>query len=420
MAARLELKLRRHQLAAYRTETRFEVRVWHRRAGKTYYTLGRQLARALTTGRKDWRAYYLAPNRVQAKAIAWDYLKRWVSPLQLEINESELRVELPGGARMQLLGAESYDSLRGRYADDLALDETAHIPGVAWTTILSPMLADRRGRATFMGTPNGRMNLLHTLHRHALEAGDPEWSTSVLTYRDTDVLAEGEVMRMRRTMSEAEFAQELECSWDAALPGAFYARELADIEAQGRVASVRYDPELPVIAALDLGHNDLMPVIWMQPAGTEKRIIGCRAYQFTSIPDMVRSWRDLPWPTDRVVLPHDAGVREIGSGKTRTEVFIALGCDPVIAPRQSVMEGIEAVRRLLRHAVFDAQETVTLREALSSYRSEYDEVRGVHRVTPVHDWSSHYADAMRYLATGEPQDAGHWGPRDMGDMGIYA
>lgn len=244
------------------------------------------------------------------------------------------------------------------------------------------------------------MNLLHQVYEHA-GGDDPEWSRSRLTWRDTGALRESEIQRNRRAMSEAQFRQEFECSFDGALPGAFYQREMEQLEETGRVTSVRHDPRLPVVAALDLGHRDLMPVIWTQRAGTETRILACRAYQFTSIPDMVRDWRSLPWPTDRVILPHDARVRELGSGQTREETFSSLGVETTIAPNQAIDEGIEAVRVLLGSCVFDRDETRTLREALSSYRSELDEVRGVYKITPLHDWASHYADAMRYLAIGD-------------------
>ena len=219
---------------------------------------------------------------------------------------------------------------------------------------------------------------------------------------------------MRRSMSEAEFAQELECSFNAALRGAFYAKEMAEAEASGRITDVRYSKNLPVVAALDLGWSDAMVVVFTQHTGSEVRIIDCRTYEHTSVVDMVQDWRGLPFPIDHVILPHDAKVTDLGTGVTRRDTFHQLGCDTSIVPNQKVHEGIEQVRAMLPNTWFDKAATVTLREALSSYRSEFDEVRGVHRVTPVHDWSSHYADAVRYLALGRgaarPMD---WGTRDL-------
>jgi len=415
----VRLILRDHQLAAHKAEKRFQVNVWHRRAGKTFYVIGKMVVRALSTAKRDYRAFYVAPSYKQAKAISWDYLKSFVGPIPgTAINEAELRVDLPNGARIQLLGAESYDTLRGRYADDICIDETAQVPSTAWTTVLSPMLADRKGRATFIGTPAGRMNLFFDLWQYA--AGDDgEWGRSLLTYRDTNVLDEGEIARMRRTMREEEFAQEMECSWNAALRGAYYAKEMSAMETAGRVTSVLYDRTLPVTAAVDLGWSDAMVVGFWQHTGTEHRCLMAKAYEQTAIPDMIADWRTLPFPIDHVVLPHDARVRELGTGKSRQEVFHSLGCETSIAPSQSIHEGINSVRDLLPNTWLDAEGCKTLIEAMLAYRSEYDEVKNVHRLTPIHNWASHWADMVRYYALGRPASQFNWAPRPaLG--GIYA
>lgn len=398
----LRLLLRKHQLEAYRAETRFETRVWHRRCGKTFYTMARKLARALSTNRTDWQAFYIAPTRVQAKNIAWAYLTRWVRPLGVEPNESELKVTLPNGAKLQLLGGEQYDSLRGLYIDDATLDEAALIPSAAWTQVISPALADRKGRATFMGTPQGRMNLLFDMWE---EAGteDPEWSRSMLTYRDTGVLDAKEIARMRRTMTEAEFRQELECSWDAALPGSYWGKEMAEADAGGRVTVVRHEKSLPTYVALDLGISQgSMPCIYFQIVGTEMHILDCEVFEGTSIPDLVTHWRTKPYPLAEVILPHDRKVRELGTGKTREEVFRECGCTVRAVPDLGLDEGISQVALMLPHMWFNRDTTKHLREAMSAYRSEYDEVKRIHKLTPTHDWSSHIADAIRYAVTGRP------------------
>lgn len=415
----IRLNLRQHQLEAHRAEKRFQVNVWHRRAGKTFYSIGKKLTRALQTNRRDHRAFYVAPTFKQAKSISWDYLRRFVRPIPgTGINESELRVDLPNGSRIQLLGAEQYDSLRGMFADDLTLDETALIPSSAWNTVFSPMLADRKGRATFIGTPMGRMNLFFDQYQYAGE-GDPEWGRSLLKWNDTNILDVREIERMKRTMRPEEFDQEMNCSWNAALRGAYYAKEVSAAEQAGRITTVKYDKTLPVTAAVDLGWSDAMVVVFYQQAGTEHRILGARAYEQTSIPDMVMDWRTLPFPIDTVVLPHDAKVHELGSGKTRQEVFHGLGCSTVMAPNQNVHEGINQVRDFIPNCWFDRDECKTLIEALLAYRSEYDEVKNVHRVTPIHDWASHWADAFRYLVLGRPTSHG-WGPKPAFQGGIYA
>jgi len=406
---KVNIQLRPHQLAAYRARKRFDIRVWHRRSGKTFAAVAEQVSDALTTSRRDWRGYYIAPTFKQAKGISWDYVKDFTAQLPgTQANEAELKVDLVNGSRIQLLGAETYNSLRGLYADSVVVDETGLVPSEAWSLAVLPMLADRGGRALVQGTPMGRQNLFHNLYEEA-QAHPDEWSASLLTVHDTDALPADEVERLRRRLSEAEFAQELLCSWNAALRGAYYAQEMARAEAEGRITSVRYDAELPVTAALDLGWSDLMACVFVQVAGTEHRVIHSTAYQATSIGDMVTDWRKLGFPVHSVILPHDAKVHELGSGTTREAVFRQLGLTTYLAPRQSVHEGIEQVRAILKHAWFDREGTKTLREALLAYRSEFDEVRNVHRATPIHDWSSHWADALRTYATGRVALT-DWGP----------
>jgi phage terminase large subunit len=399
----IRVHLRPYQRKLFGDRTRFTVRLLHRRAGKSWLSCAELLTDAIQTTRKDWRGFYVCPSYRQAKAVAFDLLKGFVARIPgVGINESELRIDLPNGSRIQLLGAENYDSLRGRYADAVVLDEVAMIPTAAWTTVIAPMLADRLGRATFIGTPNGRVNLMADLWEYAGEADDPAWSRAKLTFEDTGVLAESEIRSLRRLMSEPEFEQEMLCSFDASTRGSFYGPLMAQAQDQARVTAVKHDRLAgPVQASLDLGYSDLMVAIFVQRTGTETRILKAEAYECTSIPDMVSKWRaDLPFKVEAVVLPHDARVHELGTGKTREQVFKALGLRTIIAPRQSLHEGIEQVRNLLPHCWFDKDDTRMLREALGAYRSEFDEVRQVHRMTPVHDWSSHWADALRTLATG--------------------
>jgi phage terminase large subunit len=190
------------------------------------------------------------------------------------------------------------------------------------------------------------------------------------------------------------------CSFDGATPGAFWGKVMSELDAKGRITTIERDPNSPLIAALDLGHSDLMPVIFMQEIGNQPRILGCETYQFTSIPDMVRDWQAKGLAPDRLILPHDAKVTELGTGQTRQQVFRNLGVANVLAPNVGLMDGIEQARTFLNRCWFNRESTTWLREALSQYRSEYDEIRGVHRLTPIHDQASHYADAFRYLAVG--------------------
>ena len=418
--ASINFKLKPHQLKAYESETRFEVRVWARRSGKTFYTIARQVARCIQAPVKDWRAYYIAPTRVQAKGITWSYLTAWLAGLPgVEFNIQELSVNFPNGSRLQLLGGEQYDTIRGRWIDDAVFDECAHIPSPAWTQVVSPALADRKGRCTFTGTPNGRHNLLHEMHHYAQTANDPEWSTDVLDVYEAGMVDDVEITRLKRQLDEAEFNQEMLCSWSAAMRGAYYAKLMERAERENRIIQIDYDDAWPVQVAVDLGWSDGMACTFWQKVGTQHRCIMAKEYHATAIPEIVQDWKAMPFPIDTVILPHDANVHELGTGLTRQEVFHSMGCKTVVAPRQPVHEGIEQVRQILKSAAFDATGAAPLIEALLSYRSSYDEVKGVHSMKPLHDWSSHLADSARYYATGRQEDM-MWSEQPRGNFGIYA
>ncbi|MGB0662124.1 MAG: terminase large subunit domain-containing protein [Mangrovicoccus sp.] len=408
------IREREHQTAARLAEKRFNVQVWHRRAGKSFFNICRMIARALISGVDDWQAGYLAPTRTQASQIASPYFLRFCEGFGAEYNKSEMCLRIPSVGLIRLYSGENYERMRGLYFDDVVIDEAAQVPSTALSEVISPAVADRLGGITIAGTPKGRRNMLYEQLQYAQTSGDPDWSASVLGWQDTGALDPKEVERMRRSMREEEFAQELECSFDGSLRGAYYGKDMDAAHASGRVTVVKYKIGLPVYCALDLGWSDAMVAIFFQRVGTETHILACETYHETSIPDMVMAWRKLPWPVDLVILPHDARVRELGTGKSRQQTFREAGLKTAICPSRSVHEGIEAVRQLLPHCWFDAERTVLLRDALSAYRSKYDEVLRVSSVTPIHDWSSHYADAMRYLAVGYPARTGQangWGNR---------
>jgi len=213
-----------------------------------------------------------------------------------------------------------------------------------------------------------------------------------------------EIRRAKRLMRPEEFAAEFLCSWSAAQRGAYYAAMMELCDTQGRIGAVPWDSSYPVSAAVDLGWSDGMACTFWQHIGGQHRCLKGMEFHQTTIPEVVAAWRKLPFPIEKVVLPHDALQHGLATGQTREEVFHSLGCETVIAERLSPAEGIEMFRQVLKTAVFDRDGTGDFVEALRAYHSSYDEVRGVHSVKAVHDWSSHYADSGRYYAVGRPGD----------------
>lgn len=388
------------QLEIHDRLRRFSVLVCHRRFGKTVLCINKLVMQARTEPRHNPRYAYVAPLYRQAKQAAWDYLKYFSAAEEgRTANETELRVDFPNGARIQLFGANQPDALRGMYFDGAILDEYALMSPRAWSEVLRPALADRGGFAIFIGTPKGR-NAFYDLYERARSGADPDWYAGLYKASDTGVLDPAELAAARRDMSEEEYEQEFECSFQAAIAGAYYGKAMAVAEAEGRIRRVPWEPALPVHTAWDLGIGDSTAIWFVQLAGREVRWIDFYENAGQGLEHYVKHLQAKPYVYGDHLMPHDVAVRELGSGRSRIELLRNWGVKPRIVPQQSVEDGINALRILLPRSWFDAEKCSRGLEALRQYRREWDEKGGLFRPRPLHDWTSHAADAARYAALG--------------------
>lgn len=353
---------------------------------------------ALRCTKPDGRFAYISPTYTQAKDVAHLYLKKYTADIPgVEQRESDLSVIFPNHARVRLYGSENYDRLRGIFLDGVVLDEYADMFPQTWSEVVRPALADRQGWATFIGTPKGH-NSFWDVHSNALT--DPAWYSLVLKASETGILPETELADMRKMLSADLYDQELEVSFDAAIRGAIYRTELAEAEAAGRICSVPYDPAVPVWTAWDLGIGDATAVWCVQLVGKEVHVIDYYEATGEALIHYV-AWLDSkPYRYGVDLLPHDAAARELGTGKTREELLRANGRKVRVGAAQSIEDGIEAVKMLLSRCWFDRERTKRGLECLTHYRRDFNDKMGVFKNAPVHDWSSHSADAARTLAMG--------------------
>lgn len=402
----LEFEPRAGQYSVLKALRRFNVLVCHRRWGKTVLCINKLIAEALRCPKERPRFAYLSPFYRQSKTIAWDYLKHYTRPIPgVQYNESELRVDFPNGARITLYGADNPDSLRGIYLDGVVLDEFAQMSPKAWTEVLRPALADRKGWAIFIGTPMGH-NAFYDLYQNA--QSDTEWYAGMFKASETGVIDPNELNAARRDMSPDEYAQEFECSFEAAIQGAYYADEIRKMREDGRTRPVEYDPLRPVYTAWDLGINDTTPIIFYQNHPREVAVIDYEEHNGEGLGFYAQLLRDKHYDYGGHFLPHDAESKTLQTGRTTRELLEELGVYPItVAPRLPVLDGIHSVRQLFpRLVIHQDQENPDERhlrcqsfiDAISQYRKEYDDTRRTFRSIPLHDWASHPADALRYLA----------------------
>jgi phage terminase large subunit len=445
---------------------RWSALVLHRRAGKTTAILNHhqraacddkwELARLkfllpdtpddklkpLLQRRVYW---HVMPSYHQAKVTgAWDILKEIARPIPgTKPNESEMLMTYPGGNKVQLIGADKPDKLRGPGLSGLSLDEYSDIAPNAFSEVLSKSLADHLGYAIFSGTIKGKDQLYHA---YQAAKGDPEWfstwqdvDTSLQTESGPTITALERAMQddrkliLQGLMTQAEFDQEWYLSPEAAIKGAIYGTELAAARVEGRITRVPYDPALPVDTDWDLGIGDSMSVWFSQSLRTgEVRLIDYYETTGDGLPQVAKVLQGKGYVYGTHWAPHDIAVRELGTGKTRLETAAGFGLKFEMTPRihgdkgMEVEEGIRAARLLLPRCWFDETKTAAGVEALLHYRRDYNSRLNEFKPEPVHNWASHGSDAFRGLAVRHqiPKDkrrpAVDYGSFDHGSVGWMA
>lgn len=375
-------------------ENRFVVGVMHRRFGKTVCAINQLIKKAIECELPDPRFCYVAPTYTQAKRIAFDYLVKFTRPLGATVNISELRVDF-WGRRISLHGADNPDSLRGTYYDGCVLDEVGDMNPKVWNEVLRPSLSDRLGWCLFIGTPKGRNHFADFRDRAEETDG---WKLIEFKASETGIIPESELNAARSEMGEDKYQQEFECNFNSAVEGAYYGQIVNDLEAKGRITTVDRDDLCKSYVAWDLGMGDSTCLWVAQLVGKEVRLIDFVENNGVGLDWYVNWLKENRYERFDQYLPHDVAVRELGTGKSRQEVLQEAGLEITIAPRLSVADGIQAVRRLLPRCWFDKDKTKQGVNALRNYRREHDEKRNVYYEKPLHDWASHASDSFRYLA----------------------
>jgi phage terminase large subunit len=362
---------------------------------------------------------YVAPTLVMARRIAFEGLDHTgrrmlteVIPAVLirSITEADMRVELVNGAVIRFLGADDTNRLRGLNLVGIAIDEYAVMESAEVLMVVLPMLAENRGFLVVGSTPLGQ-NHFKALYDTALAHPD-DWFSMRLTVEDAYRDAPGEngervvtpaaIEEARRDgMDEATVQQEFMCSFSGPVSGSVYGKEMEQAEREGRVLVVPYNAALRVFSAWDLGVNDSTVIVMFQRAASGAlRIIDCLEGQGEGLAFYIRALQERPYVWAEHFGPHDLNVRELGTGKSRLEQARALGIRFKVVASLPVVDGIAAVRALLSRCYFDQTHCRPLLQALAAYRREWSSRLGVYGA-PRHDASSHFADAMRYLAIGE-------------------
>jgi hypothetical protein len=200
-------------------------------------------------------------------------------------------------------------------------------------------------------------------------------------------------------------------AFEASIEGAYYAENIAQAELEGRIGLHPPIKGVPVYTVWDIGVGDDTTIWFWQAVGKKIGVVASYHNSGEGVPfyvDRLAEYEQrMGWAYAQHFYPHDADVKEWGSGRTRVEqITDALkakrisGSDyiPRVLPQHHIDDGINAARAIFPLCWFNEAECADGLKALKAYRKEWDEEHGCWKDKPRHDWASHYADGYRYLA----------------------
>jgi len=347
--------------------------------------------------------YYVFPTYSQGKKILWDSLTndgaRFLDYMPPELVESrnsqEMKILLKNGSLIQIVGSDNVDSLVGTNPQGIVFSEYALQDPRAYQ-FLRPILVANNGFALFISTPRGK-NHFFTLYEVARQSKD--WYCLKLSINETQHISLYEIEKERAEglMSEDLIQQEYFCSFTAGVEGSYYGRYLDKMRMTQQIGIVPYEVGFRVFTAWDLGVNDPTTILFFQKIGQTVRIFDCYENKNMGLEHYVKIIQEKGYNYATHFGPHDIKVREFGSGMTRWEKAKRLGVTFSVVPDHRIEDGIETVRSSLSKIWIDERNCASFLKAIENYRQEYDHKKDIYHPKPLHNWASHWADALRYL-----------------------
>ena len=381
--------------------------VAHRRAGKDILAFNWCIFQLLRN--PGWTAFHILPTYNQAKKVIWDAntneSKRLLDYIPNEVVESknsqEMKIRFTNGSLYQLIGSDNIDSLVGTNPKIIIFSEYAIQSPAAWD-YLRPILDVNKGYALFISTPRGK-NHFYDLMNMAKQ--NKEWFCQILSIKDTNVLTEDEIDKIRAEgVSEELIQQEYYCSFNRGVEGSYYGRLIEKARDDNRICAVPFETRSPVNTAWDIGFGDATSIVFWQEIGGELRIIDFYENNGEGISHYVKIIQSKPYLYGTHYMPHDAGSGSIQTGRTLQDIAYELGLKTTILEREKDIQiGIESVRSMLSIAFIDENKCRYLLKCLENYHKKYNEKTQSYSDTPVHDWCSHPSDAVRYMSNARIQ-----------------
>ncbi len=313
-----------------------------------------------------------------------------------------MKIRFVNGSLYQLIGSDNIDSLVGSNPKIIIFSEYAIQSQAAWA-YLSPILEVNKGYAIFISTPRGKNHFYDLVIKAKQNAS---WFCEVLSVKDTGVLSDEDVKKIQdeNSFSDEHMQQEYYCSFSRGVEGSYYGKLIEKARDEKRICNVAYEPRSPVHTAWDIGYGDSTSIVFWQEVGGEFRIIDFYENNGEGIAHYVKHLQDKPYVYGTHYLPHDAGSGSIQTGRTLQDVAYDIGLKTTVLQRETdITIGIEAVRSLISIAYFDEKKCGHLIKCLENYHKKYNEKTQAYSESPMHDWTSHASDCVRYMANARTQ-----------------
>lgn len=381
------------------------VLVWHRRSGKDKCSLNFLIQQAI---RRVGVYYHLFPTYNQGQKIIWDgidkdgfkILDHFPKEIVAKKNETEMKIHLINGSIYQIVGTDHFDRIVGPNPVGCIFSEYALQDPRAWD-LIRPILRENDGWAVFCFTPRGKN---HGFKLFQMAKKNPEWFCQMLTVDQTihngeRIFSEEDIKKeIAEGMDEDLVQQEFYCSFSGLTQGSYYGKIIDQLEKNGQITRIPWEPSVRVNTYWDLGMSDSTAIWFVQTVGREIRVIDYLEGSGEGLEYYAKELDKKPYVYGTHYAPHDIKVRELGTGRSRYEIAESLGIRFEIVPNISIADGIQAVRSILPKCWFDAERCERGLDALRSYTKKWDEENKTFKDTPLKDWSSHAADAFRYFA----------------------
>jgi len=384
----------------------------HRRAGKDIFCLEAWVMRGL---QRVGTHVYLFPLHKQARSVIWQgmdfegrpFMNAVPEPIIAKKNEARMEIDLFNGSKLILAGSNNYDGLMGTNPVTIIYSEFAlHNPLAR--QYLNPIIVQNKGLEILQTTPRG-MNHAHEVYMQVRDL--PDYHVEHLSVEQTfkhdgvtRIITPEDIQRAKDLgMSEEMIRQEFYVDFEVGNLGAYYTREMSDMDRESRIMHLKPDPRLKLHSVWDLGGTDATAGILFQVTGKYIHILyllhdtGKGFKHYLDEADKVRINMGLQWGYH--FGPHDIDQKHQGWEHTHSRLTMARqhGWMFQVVPKVNFEDGIESVRYVFPRLRINKQYCSLLIRALREYQREYDEELKVFDKKPLENWAVHIADAIRYL-----------------------